>query len=65
MFTYFIDKICLEQVQGLWKTKTQNMTELCKVAKELKDKFSTFEINHVERVHITKQLCLILQYTQT
>ncbi|XP_052190316.1 uncharacterized protein LOC127800002 isoform X4 [Diospyros lotus] len=36
-------------VQGLWKTKNPNMTDLCKVAKELKDKFMSFEIRHVER----------------
>ncbi|CAI9278663.1 unnamed protein product [Lactuca saligna] len=36
-------------VNGLWKTKTQNMTSLCKVAKELKDKFASFQICHVER----------------
>lgn len=38
------------QVQGLWRTKTQNMSDLCKVAKELKDQFASFEIRHVERV---------------
>uniref|UniRef100_A0A9I9CXF6 RNase H type-1 domain-containing protein n=1 Tax=Cucumis melo TaxID=3656 RepID=A0A9I9CXF6_CUCME len=36
-------------VQGLWKLKNQNMAELCKVAKELKDKFVSFEISHVPR----------------
>lgn len=37
------------QVQGLWKTKNANMAELCKVAKELKDKFVSFQIRHVDR----------------
>lgn len=37
------------QVQGLWKTKNANMAELCKVAKELKDKFASFQIRHVDR----------------
>ncbi|KAK6155163.1 hypothetical protein DH2020_009411 [Rehmannia glutinosa] len=43
-------KLVCMQVQGLWRTKTQNMTELCKVAKELKDQFMSFQICHVERV---------------
>ncbi|XP_051121002.1 uncharacterized protein LOC127244503 isoform X2 [Andrographis paniculata] len=42
-------KLVCMQVQGLWRTKTQNMTELCKIAKELKDQFISFEICHVER----------------
>ncbi|KAL0350973.1 UNVERIFIED_CONTAM: Xyloglucan glycosyltransferase 4 [Sesamum radiatum] len=42
-------KLVCMQVQGLWRTKTQNMTELCKVAKELKDQFMSFQICHVER----------------
>lgn len=41
----------MSQIQGLWKTKNQNMADLCKEAKELKDKFLTFEIYHVFRVH--------------
>ena len=44
------------QVQGLWKTKTPNMVDLCKVAKELKDRFMSFEIRHVERVHLDYSL---------
>ncbi|KAL2528895.1 uncharacterized protein Fot_21496 [Forsythia ovata] len=36
-------------IQGLWKTKNQNMAELCKVAKELKDQFLSFQISHIER----------------
>ncbi|XP_052190314.1 uncharacterized protein LOC127800002 isoform X2 [Diospyros lotus] len=43
-------KLVCMQVQGLWKTKNPNMTDLCKVAKELKDKFMSFEIRHVERI---------------
>lgn len=42
-------KLVCMQVQGLWRTKTQNMADLCKVAKELKDQFASFEIRHVER----------------
>ncbi|XP_070661353.1 uncharacterized protein [Malus domestica] len=42
-------KLVCMQVQGLWKTKNQNMADLCEVAKELKDKFMSFEINHVLR----------------
>ncbi|KAK9067273.1 hypothetical protein SSX86_014599 [Deinandra increscens subsp. villosa] len=44
-------KLVCMQVNGLWKTKTQNMADLCKVAKELKDKFQSFQICHVERAY--------------
>ncbi|CAA0820213.1 Polynucleotidyl transferase- ribonuclease H-like superfamily protein [Striga hermonthica] len=47
-------KLVCMQVQGLWRTKTQNMTELCKVAKELKDQFLSFDIRHVERDYNTE-----------
>ncbi|KAI3985799.1 hypothetical protein MKX01_026585 [Papaver californicum] len=40
--------ICM-QVQGLWKTKSENMKILCKEAKELKEKFDSFKILHVLR----------------
>lgn len=50
------------QIQGLWKTKNQNMADLCKVAKELKDKFTWFEINHVERVYVVEHFLFVLQY---
>jgi len=36
------------QVQGLLRVK-QNMADLYNMVKELKDKFSSFEIHHVER----------------
>ncbi|KAJ7943596.1 Ribonuclease H [Quillaja saponaria] len=36
-------------VQGLWKVKHKNMSVLYKEAKELKDKFLSFQINHVLR----------------
>ncbi|XP_022928161.1 uncharacterized protein LOC111435064 [Cucurbita moschata] len=42
-------KLVCMQVQGLWKLKNQNMATLCKVAKDLKDKFVSFEINHIPR----------------
>jgi ribonuclease HI len=42
-------KLVCMQVQGLWKIKNQNMGELCKVAKELKDKFVSFHISHIDR----------------
>ncbi|XP_038906128.1 uncharacterized protein LOC120092011 isoform X2 [Benincasa hispida] len=42
-------KLVCMQVQGLWKLKNQNMANLCKVAKELKDKFVSFEISHIPR----------------
>lgn len=46
---YGDSKLVCMQVNGLWKTKNQNMSDLCKVVKELKDKFLSFEICHVER----------------
>ncbi|KAF8011474.1 hypothetical protein BT93_J1935 [Corymbia citriodora subsp. variegata] len=42
-------KLVCMQIQGLWKTKKQNMADLCKVAKELTDQFSSFEIHHIVR----------------
>ncbi|BFG26815.1 hypothetical protein CerSpe_130900 [Prunus speciosa] len=42
-------KLVCMQIQGLWKTKNQNMAELCQVARELKEKFMSFDINHVLR----------------
>ncbi|XP_022150130.1 uncharacterized protein LOC111018384 [Momordica charantia] len=42
-------KLVCMQVQGLWKIKNPNMGQLCKVAKELKDKFASFEISHIPR----------------
>lgn len=54
----WIDNVLVLQVQGLWKLKNQNMADLCKVAKELKDRFLSFEIRHVERViRITPVFC--------
>ncbi|KAL9256647.1 Ribonuclease HI-like protein [Drosera capensis] len=38
-----------KQIEGLWKTKNQNMADLCGVAKELKNKFVSFRIEHVMR----------------
>ncbi|XP_037495700.1 uncharacterized protein Mb2253c [Jatropha curcas] len=40
--------VCM-QIQGLWKIKAQNLADLCKEAKELKDKFTSFQIRHVLR----------------
>lgn len=40
----------MEQFQGLWKTKNQNMANLCEAAKELSKRFLSFQINHVLRV---------------
>ncbi|XP_021299271.1 uncharacterized protein LOC110427944 isoform X1 [Herrania umbratica] len=40
--------VCM-QVQGRWKIKSQNLVELNKQAMELKDKFVSFQINHVVR----------------
>ncbi|KAF9600074.1 hypothetical protein IFM89_002547 [Coptis chinensis] len=43
-------KLVCMQVQGLWKTKNDNMAILCKQVKELVDKFVSFQISHVLRV---------------
>ncbi|KDP45401.1 hypothetical protein JCGZ_09650 [Jatropha curcas] len=40
--------VCM-QIQGLRKIKAQNLADLCKEAKELKDKFTSFQIRHVLR----------------
>lgn len=40
----------MEQTQGIWKCKNQNMAELSKIVKELKDHFVSFQINHIYRV---------------
>ncbi|KAK9277252.1 hypothetical protein L1049_006791 [Liquidambar formosana] len=42
-------KLVCMQVQGLWKVKNQNMSDLCEEAKKLKDKFCSFQISHVLR----------------
>ncbi|KAF8407952.1 hypothetical protein HHK36_007092 [Tetracentron sinense] len=46
---YLIPVPYKKNVQGLWKTKNQNMSDLCKEAKELKDKFLSFQISHALR----------------
>ncbi|XP_030482848.2 uncharacterized protein LOC115699528 [Cannabis sativa] len=40
-----------KQTTGEWKTKNQNMANLCKQAKELMEKFSSSQITHVYREH--------------
>nr|KYP77168.1 Uncharacterized protein Mb2253c [Cajanus cajan] len=45
-------KLVCMQIDGSWKVKNENMATLYKVAKELKDKFSSFQISHVLRVGI-------------
>lgn len=42
-------KLVCMQVQGLWKVKNENIAKLYKEVKKLKDKFRSFEINHVLR----------------
>ncbi|KAL6189816.1 hypothetical protein ACLB2K_036217 [Fragaria x ananassa] len=42
-------KLVCMQVQGLWKVKNQNMSDLCEEVKDLKEKFVSFEISHVLR----------------
>ncbi|KAF5741042.1 hypothetical protein HS088_TW10G00037 [Tripterygium wilfordii] len=50
-------KLVCMQIQGLWKVKHENLTELWKEAKKLKDTFLSFQIGHVLRVRFGK-LCL-------
>ncbi|KAL2543125.1 RNase H family protein [Abeliophyllum distichum] len=40
--------VCM-QIQGLWKVKNQNISNLYEEAKKLKDRFISFEIKHVLR----------------
>lgn len=47
-------KLVCMQIQGLWKTKSRNMAELCKIAKEFKNQFVSFEISHIEREYNTE-----------
>lgn len=42
-------KLVCMQVQGLWKTKNENMATLCMEVKQLVDKFMYFQISHVLR----------------
>lgn len=42
-------KLVCMQVQGLWKCKNPNMAMLCKEVVDLKNKFASFEIEHVLR----------------
>ncbi|XP_065617627.1 uncharacterized protein LOC111990337 isoform X2 [Quercus suber] len=42
-------KLVCMQVQGLWKVKNQNMSDLFEEAKKLKNQFLSFQINHVLR----------------
>ncbi|ERN06488.1 uncharacterized protein LOC18434687 [Amborella trichopoda] len=40
--------VCM-QIQDIWKTKNKNIMDLSMEAKELKKKFTSFQINHVGR----------------
>ncbi|XP_050221382.1 uncharacterized protein LOC126671640 isoform X2 [Mercurialis annua] len=40
--------VCM-QIKGQWKIKSQNITDLCIEAKDLKDKFLSFQIEHIVR----------------
>ncbi|CAL0312960.1 unnamed protein product [Lupinus luteus] len=42
-------KLVCMQISGSWKVKNENLSTLYKVAKELKDNFLSFQINHVLR----------------
>ncbi|CAD6215409.1 unnamed protein product [Miscanthus lutarioriparius] len=42
-------KLVCNQVRGDWRARSDNMAVLCDIAKELKETFLTFQINHVLR----------------
>ncbi|XP_066364344.1 uncharacterized protein [Miscanthus floridulus] len=42
-------KLVCNQVRGDWRARSYNMAVLCDIAKELKETFLTFQINHVLR----------------
>ncbi|GAV66916.1 RVT_3 domain-containing protein, partial [Cephalotus follicularis] len=42
-------KLVCMQVQGLWKINHEHLAVLCREARDLKDKFMSFQINHVLR----------------
>ncbi|XP_072976859.1 uncharacterized protein [Typha angustifolia] len=42
-------KLVCNQVEDLWRTRNQNMADLCLEVKALRDMFLSFEINHVKR----------------
>ncbi|CAK9162834.1 unnamed protein product [Ilex paraguariensis] len=56
-------KLVCMQIQGLWKTKNPNMAELCKVAKELKDKFASFQISHIDRSPVCPYMIMHLLFS--
>ncbi|KAH1198078.1 hypothetical protein HKD37_18G050568 [Glycine soja] len=51
-------KLVCMQIDGSWKVKNENLSTLYNVAKELKDKFSSFQISHVLRMaKFKKSVC--------
>ncbi|XP_062108029.1 uncharacterized protein LOC133818931 isoform X2 [Humulus lupulus] len=42
-------KLVCMQVQGLWRARNENMSNLCDEVKKLKDQFVSFQIKHVLR----------------
>lgn len=53
----------MEQIPGIWKTKNQKMADLCEVARELKDQFVSFKIDHVVRVQANNSLFALNPFT--
>ncbi|XP_009335818.2 uncharacterized protein LOC103928494 isoform X2 [Pyrus x bretschneideri] len=47
-------KLVCMQIQGLWKVKNQNLSDLYEEVKKLKDKFLSFKISHVLRERNTE-----------
>ncbi|TXG58999.1 hypothetical protein EZV62_016828 [Acer yangbiense] len=50
-FTSILQEFLINQIQGEWKIKNPNLARLCGEARELKDKFQHFKIDHVPRVY--------------
>uniref|UniRef100_A0A0D3HED8 RNase H type-1 domain-containing protein n=1 Tax=Oryza barthii TaxID=65489 RepID=A0A0D3HED8_9ORYZ len=49
IIVYGDSQLVCYQVKGTWQTKNQNMMELCKEVRKLKENFVSFEINHIRR----------------
>ncbi|RXH91156.1 hypothetical protein DVH24_020179 [Malus domestica] len=47
------------QVQGLWKVKNENMSDLYEEVKKLKDKLLSFKISHVLRLSKVESIYLL------
>ncbi|CAN1322115.1 Uncharacterized protein Mb2253c [Linum perenne] len=51
--------VCM-QIQGIWKIKNKNLLNVGQEARELKERFRTFQIRHIPRVSILIGNCLFI-----